>query len=125
MEKKADNIKFLDTSCTVKIVRDTINNVIEILKEIDSENLNNTNDELKSDIVKLVPAITKDAVIKTVNGIIDYLKTSNLIKNFFISNPYLEEKVDSLPYNISTPITIQTLKKVINDIIDILKNLPI
>ena len=36
--------------------------------------INPLNDELKSNIVKIKPVIAKDAVLKTINGLINYLK---------------------------------------------------
>lgn len=106
--------------------------------------VNPVNDELKSDIVKVTPAIAKDAVIKTVNGIIDYLKRYGLLYQDAINKPtdgsdYLDyykdnkvinenydmatvkEKIDNLQY-LSAPITVQAMRVEINKIVDIFKS---
>lgn len=106
--------------------------------------INPLNDELKSNIVKIKPAIAKDAVLKTINGLINYLKDYGLIyksqivkpsngdsyidfykNNSVIKNNYnnmstIEEKIDNLKYLVP-PVTVQDVRLEINKLVDIFK----
>lgn len=106
--------------------------------------INPLNDELKSNIVKIKPAIAKDAVLKTINGLINYLKdygltyksqivkpsngdsyidfykNNSVIKNNYNNMSTIEEKIDNLKYLVP-PVTVQDVRLEINKLVDIFK----
>ena len=108
--------------------------------------LSTVNDELKSNIVKINPAITKDGVLKAINGIIDYLKRYGLLyegailkpnegttyvdyyiqeNNEIIDENYsmadIKEKIDNLNY-LLPPLSVKDVREEVNKIIDIFKS---
>lgn len=107
--------------------------------------LDRRNDEMKSNVVRIRPAITKDFVLKVVNGIIDTLKRykGSYVKNlstlsenqtwkvffdeggkiFYSTNIQdLKDKIDSLN-NLYIPVSFQQIRIEINKIIDCFKDI--
>lgn len=107
--------------------------------------LDRRNDQMKSNVTKVIPAITKDAVLKVVNGILDTLMryTATYVKNISVlSNTQtwdsffkeggkllysqniieLKEKINDLN-NLYIPIAFQQIRIEINKTISCLKDI--